>query len=111
VSPAKTAELIEVPFGLWIQMGPGNHVYDGDPDPHGKGQFLGKGVPIYSLGTFWHELCKNGSTVQFTVWVVDSGEPKEARVQMYSPGGANVPGDTAMGSEKWLNRSICRLDC
>ena len=30
---AKTAEPIEVPFGLWTWVGPGNHVLDGDPDP------------------------------------------------------------------------------
>jgi len=27
----------------------------------------------------------------FAVWVVDSGGPKEARVQSYSSGGATVP--------------------
>jgi len=25
------------------------------------------------------------------IWIVDSGGPKEAQVQSYSPGGANVP--------------------
>jgi len=39
VSPAKMAEPIEMPFGLWTRVGPRNHVLDGDPDPHGKGQF------------------------------------------------------------------------
>jgi len=29
---AKTAEPIEMPFGLWDRMGPGNHVLDMDPD-------------------------------------------------------------------------------
>ena len=28
---AKTPELIEMPFRLWAQMGPGNHVLDGTP--------------------------------------------------------------------------------
>jgi len=46
VSPSKTAELIEVPFGLKTQVGPRNHVLDGRPDPLvGKGNFLGKGRP------------------------------------------------------------------
>ena len=31
VSPAKTAELIKMPFGLWTQMGPKNRVLDGNP--------------------------------------------------------------------------------
>jgi len=47
VSPAKTAEPIELPFGLRTCVGPGNHVLDGGPDPHGKGQILGEnGCPI-----------------------------------------------------------------
>ena len=31
VSPAKTAEPIEMPFGLWARMGSRNHVLDGGP--------------------------------------------------------------------------------
>jgi len=48
VSPAKTAELIEMPFGLRTRVGPGNHVLDGGPDPPmGRGNFEGgKGRPI-----------------------------------------------------------------
>jgi len=30
-------------FGLRTQVGPGNHVLDWGPDPHGKGKFWGKG--------------------------------------------------------------------
>jgi len=29
VNPAKTAEPIEMPFGLWTRVGPMNHVLDG----------------------------------------------------------------------------------
>ena len=36
VSPAKTAEPIEMLFELWTRVGPGNHVLDVGPDPHGK---------------------------------------------------------------------------
>ena len=43
---AKMAEAIEMPFGLSARMGPRNRAVDGGPDPHGKGQFWGKGVPI-----------------------------------------------------------------
>jgi len=39
VSRAKTAEPIEMPFGLWISVGLRNHVLDGCPDPNAKGQF------------------------------------------------------------------------
>ena len=47
VSPAKTAETIEMPFGLRTRVGPGNHVLDGSPDPMGRGNFeREKGHPI-----------------------------------------------------------------
>ena len=48
VSPAKTAVPIELPFGFWTWVGPGNHVLDGGPDPPmGMGKFLGRmGVPL-----------------------------------------------------------------
>ena len=48
VSPAKTAEPIEMPFRLSTQVGPGNHLLDGGPDPPmGRGNFEGeKGRPI-----------------------------------------------------------------
>jgi len=49
------------------------------------------GRPTGQVGTFYRELRKNGWTDRFAVWVVDSGGPKEAWVQSYSPGGANVP--------------------
>jgi len=42
VSYAKTAEPIEMPFGLWAQVGPRKHVLEGGPDPHAKRQFLGE---------------------------------------------------------------------
>ena len=48
VSRAKTAEPIEMPFGLRTRVGPGNHVLDGGPDlPMGRSNFEGeRGVPL-----------------------------------------------------------------
>ena len=48
VSPAKMAEPIEMPFGLRIRVGPGNHVLDGGPNPPmGNGNFYGRmGGPL-----------------------------------------------------------------
>ena len=47
VSSAKTAEPIEMPFGLRTLVGPGNHLLDGGPDfPMGRDNFGGKGRPI-----------------------------------------------------------------
>jgi len=47
LSPAETAEPIEMPFGLRTRVGPGNHVLDGSPDlPMRRGNFQGeRGVP------------------------------------------------------------------
>jgi len=48
ISPSKTVELIEMPFRLWTQVGPRNHILDGGPDPPmGRASFEGeKGWPI-----------------------------------------------------------------
>jgi len=48
VSPAKTAEPIEMPFRLRTRVGPPNHVLDGHPDtPMGRGNFEEeRGVPL-----------------------------------------------------------------
>jgi len=35
--------------------------------------------------------CSKMANDRFAVWIVDSGGPKEATLQSYSPGGANVP--------------------
>jgi len=39
VSPAKTAEPIDMPFGLWTGVGPRNHVLVGVQILHEKRQF------------------------------------------------------------------------
>jgi len=39
VSPAKTAEPVEVPFRLRTRVGPGNHVLDFSGLPMGRGNF------------------------------------------------------------------------
>jgi len=39
VNPTKTAEPIEMSYGLRIRVGPGNHVLDRGPDPSWEGPF------------------------------------------------------------------------
>jgi len=46
VSPAKTDEPIEIPFGLRTRMGPRNRVLDGIQISMQKGNFEGDGRPI-----------------------------------------------------------------
>ena len=59
MSPAKTAEEIEMPFGLRTWMGPGNHVLDRGPDPPIRpGKFEGgKGRSIVKYRDY-SRLCK-----------------------------------------------------
>jgi len=46
VSCVKSAEPLEMPFGLWTRESKRNHVLDGDPDrPMGRGNFEGKERP------------------------------------------------------------------
>ena len=40
VRPAKTVEAIEIPFGWRTEVGPRNHVLDGDPDPTWEGAIV-----------------------------------------------------------------------
>jgi len=40
MSYAKTAELIEMLFGLWTRVGPRKQCFIGGAEPHAKGQFL-----------------------------------------------------------------------
>jgi len=61
VSPAKTADPIEMLFGMWTWAGPRNQVLDGSPGPMQSGNFEGgRGDPLYSIGSLCHELRKNG---------------------------------------------------
>ena len=54
MSPAKTAEPIEMPFGLRTCVGPRDHVLDGGSDPPiGRRKFLGEnGRPIVKYRDF-----------------------------------------------------------
>jgi len=62
VSPAKTAEPIEIPFGLRTWLGPRDHVLDGGSDPPmGKGKFCGEnGRPIVKYRTYYGRLWNDG---------------------------------------------------
>jgi len=63
-------ELIEMPFGLRTQVGPGNHVLHGSPDPPWERAVL--------TGESGH-LCKNGRTD--AIWVMGWMGPKQICVR------------------------------
>jgi len=73
---AKKGEPIEMLFGLCTPVGPRIHILDGAQMPHAKGQLLGEKHDRACPTTLCRELCKNGRTDRFAVWVVDSGGPE-----------------------------------
>ena len=78
--------LVESVFASFVQsVGPRKHKFN---------RIL-QVVPL-CLTTLRSELYENGWTDRFAIWVVDLGGLKEARVQSYSLGGANVRVDTAV---------------
>jgi len=46
VSPAKTAERTEMPFGFLAQMVQRNHMLDGGPELPWEGATLGEGIVV-----------------------------------------------------------------
>ena len=79
----KTAEPIQMPFGLWTWLDPRKHVLMG-PTSHAKGQLLRErtclGIPDDTCCELW----KNGWTDRFAVWVIDSDGLKESQVLLHS---------------------------
>ena len=61
VSPAKTAEVIEMPFGLRTRVGQRNHVLDGGMR---RSILRTKREPLWTIGTLCRELWVNGWTDQ-----------------------------------------------
>ena len=55
--------------------------------PAWEGQFSGKGSPIVKYRDILHELCRNGWTDRFVVWVVDSVDWRHEfnRIQQLAP--------------------------
>jgi len=62
MSPAKTADPIEMPFGSRTWVGQRYHVLHGGSDPPWEGtNFWGRiGLPLLSIGTFYGCLWKDG---------------------------------------------------
>jgi len=68
--PAKTAEPIEMPFGLWTQVGPRKHILDAVLIRRAKGQFLGERTCPGTLTTLYRELRKTAEPIDmpFALW-------------------------------------------
>jgi len=81
VSPAKTAELIEMPFGLRTQVGPGNHVLDGSPDlPMERGNFQGEGIShctaVCCIGTLCGICAKTAELIEIPFGTLSRVDPR-----------------------------------
>ena len=77
MSLAKTAEPIEMPFGLWTLVGQRKHVLDGARPPC-EGAIRGKDMPGHARR---HSSVSCANMAEPTVWVVGWDGPKEAQVQ------------------------------
>jgi len=100
-----------MPFGLWTPVGPRKHVLGWAQIPHAKGQLLGKkDVPGRARRHSATNCAKTGWTDRFAFWFVDWDGPKEAEVQSYLPGCANVQ-LTQPADYDWTVRLLqrCRL--
>jgi len=81
---------------IWVEDsgGPRKPCIRWGPDlPMWSGNFEGENERLVCIVKYGDTLChlyKNGWTDRFAVCVVDSGGPKEAQVQSYSPGFAKV---------------------
>jgi len=62
---------------------------------------------LYSIDTLCRELCRNSRINRFAIWAVDSGVLKEAQVQSYSLGGANVPSSVGTLGYNFSNYHRC----
>jgi len=86
VSCAKTAEVIDLPFGLWTRVDKRKHVLDGSRSPCERGNYKGKDMPghVRRRSAVSCAKCLNRS-IRHLGWGLRW--PKEAPVQLYSPGG------------------------
>jgi len=82
VSPTKTAEPIEMPFGLRTWIGPGNHVLDGGADARmGRGNFEGEGASHCKVQGHSSHLCKMAEPIEMPFGLLDFDGPKESCVR------------------------------
>lgn len=99
VSPTNTAELTEIPLGVWTRVGPRNHVLHGGLDSHKRGNFQAH-LPAHCK----QDSFKNSWTNQDALWDVDSDGPKNHLLDK---------GPDHVGSKepciKWGSRSWQRL--
>ena len=87
VSPAKTAEPIEMQFAFRTRVGSGNHALDGSRSPIWEGQFWGrKERPMVKYRDALRSSVQNGWTDRDAVWVMGSNGPKKSCVRWESTG-------------------------
>jgi len=81
----ETAEPVEMSLGVWTRVGQGTMYWVGARIPAGEGAILGASPgSLWSIGTFYHELCKNIWTNQHAVWDEASGGLKEPWIRRES---------------------------
>jgi len=69
VSPAKTAEPIEMPFGLWIRMGLRNHVLEGSRSPYEGAILNERGGPLQRMGIAVVSCAETAEPIEMSFWI------------------------------------------
>ena len=108
VSYAKTAEPIDLPFGLWIRVGRRKHTFN-------RVRQVVQCTQVQSNSPDGANVPDDTTRLSFLKWLnrsicrrptgcMHSGVPKEAQIQSYSQGGTNVP-----SSFSWKGTNCCHL--
>ena len=97
----RTAEPVEMSLRVWTRVCQGTMYWVGARIPAGEGAIFGASPgSLWSIGTLYHELCKNRWTNQHAVWDETSGGLKEPWITRGSKfplqKGALLDGDCAI---------------
>jgi len=77
-----------MPIGLWAWMGPRNHVLGGSKSPMVRGNFGGKGRPLWSIGTFSMSCAETAEPIDlpFELWIrVGQRKHEFSRIHQMAP--------------------------
>jgi len=112
VSHAKTAEPIEMPFGVVTWMGPKNHELDGivgAPMPQGKGAILG-GKVAANYNAYGHITASCAKTAE-PMQMPFCNKTRVGKRNHVLDGGADPPGEGVILGVVHLIENHCNISC
>ena len=105
LSSAKTDEPIEMPFGFWTRLGPGNHILDGGPDPPEERAIWGLFPSLKCI-----KLCKQKTPQQHGVADLSTGDSAWRPMRGFRMDSPAAGGDKCGGDASFRQNSFttCR---